>query len=100
MSDKENVLSLEELDALAKGMNDDSIDLAMGLTTPVRAIKHDLINLILDVIHIDIGPFDAMNIVGCTVMHGCLVLIKESLGVPLSTLCITDNTLEPNNLII
>ena len=44
MSDKENVLSLEESDALAKGMNDDSIDLAMGLTTPVRAIKHDLIN--------------------------------------------------------
>ena len=44
MSDKENVLSLEELDALAKGMNDDSIDLAMGLTTQVSAIKHDLIN--------------------------------------------------------
>ena len=44
MADKENVLSPEELDALSEDMNDDSIDLAKGLTSQVSAIKHDLIN--------------------------------------------------------
>ena len=44
MSDKENLLSPEELDALAEGMHDGAVDLVMGLNTQVSAIKHDLIN--------------------------------------------------------
>jgi flagellar motor switch protein FliM len=44
MADKENVLSPEELDALAAGLNDGSIESDTGLNTQVRAIKHDLVN--------------------------------------------------------
>lgn len=44
MSDKENLLSPEELDALAEGMHDGAVDLVMGLNTQVSAVKHDLIN--------------------------------------------------------
>ena len=44
MADKENVLSPEELDALAAGINDGSIESDMGLNTQIKAIKHDLVN--------------------------------------------------------
>ncbi|MDE0746902.1 MAG: FliM/FliN family flagellar motor switch protein [Porticoccaceae bacterium] len=44
MADTENILSPEELDALAAGIKDGSIESNTGLNTHARAMKHDLIN--------------------------------------------------------
>jgi len=44
MADKENVLSPEELDALAAGVKDGSIESNTGLNTQLKPVKHDLVN--------------------------------------------------------
>ena len=44
MAETSNLLSQEELDALAAGIKDGSIESDTGINTGARAVKHDLTN--------------------------------------------------------